>query len=200
MLSETQQDFEFMAYRRGLNLDKRNSAYEDGKTAELWDWWQTAQSTEPRQLMLEWDYRLVNSKEWVNCLPFFLRAVEKVIDTEYEDNEWEEQFKFNEDSPGVIFSINKSNKKLILATIQNVDELIGVEWLVCGVREENHKKIRGKVRKTLENLHERCKYGYLLETLSRKKASNAAVRISTHGLCFTNQVIELARKYKEEDS
>ena len=25
-------------------------------------------------------------------------------------------------------------------------------------------------------------------------------RISTHGLCFTNQVIELARKYKEEDS
>ena len=121
--------------------------------------------------MLEWDYRLVNSKEWVNCLPYFLRAVEKVIDTEYEDNEWEEQFKFNEDSPGVIFSINKSNKKLILATIQNIDELIGVE----------------------------CKYGYLLETLSRKKASNAAVRISTHGLCFTNQVIELARKYKEED-
>ena len=50
------------------------------------------------------------------------------------------------------------------------------------------------------NLNKRCKYGYLLETLSRKKASNAAVRISTHGLCFTNQVIELARKYKEEDS
>lgn len=73
----TQQDFEFMSHRRGLNLNKRNSAYEDGKTAELWDWWQTAQSTETRQLMLEWDYRLVNSKEWVNCLPYFLRAVEK---------------------------------------------------------------------------------------------------------------------------
>ncbi len=27
----TQQDFEFMSHRRGLNLNKRNSAYEDGK-------------------------------------------------------------------------------------------------------------------------------------------------------------------------
>ena len=47
-MSDTQVDFEFMAHRRGLSIDKTENAYEDGQTAMLWDWWQTAQSNEPR--------------------------------------------------------------------------------------------------------------------------------------------------------
>ena len=57
MLSESQQDFEFMAHRRGLSIDKTENAYEDGQTAMLWDWWQTAQSNEPRLLLMVWNYR-----------------------------------------------------------------------------------------------------------------------------------------------
>lgn len=158
-MSDTQVDFEFMVHRRGLSISKTENAYEDGQTAMLWDWWQTAQSNEPRLLLIEWNTRLEESKKWKGKLDVILKACAAVLDEEFTDTSWEQQFMINEQSPSVVEHRKLSVKRNILSGISEMDKLIGVEYLVCGVREENHKRIKKKVRDVLEGLHERARWG-----------------------------------------
>jgi hypothetical protein len=197
-MSDTQVDFEFMAHRRGLSIDKTENAYEDGQTAMLWDWWQTAQSNEPRLLLMEWNTRLEESKKWKGKLDVILKACAAVLDEEFTDTSWEQQFMTNEQSPDVVEHRKLSVKRNILRGVSDLDKLIGVEYLVCGVREENHKRIKKKVREVLEGLHERARWGYYLESLTQKKASNSCIKIGKHGFCFTDRVMNLAEMYLKE--
>lgn len=197
-MSDTQVDFEFMAHRRGLSTDKTENAYTDDQTAMLWDWWQTAQSNEPRLLLMEWNTRLEESKKWKGRLDVILKACAAALEEEFADTSWEQQFMTNEQSHDVVENRKLSAKRNILKGVSDIDKLIGVEYLVCGVREENHKRIKKKVRDVLEGLHERVRCGYYLESLTQKKASNSCIMIDKHGFCFTDRVMNLAEMYLEE--
>ena len=61
--------------------------------------------------------------------------------------------------------------------------------------------MKKKVLEVLEGLHERARWGYYLESLTQKKASNSCIKISKHGFCFTDKVMNLAEMYlKESDA
>ena len=150
---------------------------------------------------MEWNTRLEESKKWKGKLDVLLKACTAVLDEEFTDTSWEQQFMINGQSPSVVEHRKLSVKRNILNGVSGVDKLIGVEYLVCGVRGENHKRIKKKVREVLEGLHERARWGYYLESLTQKKASNSCIKISKHGFCFTDRVMNLAEMYlKESDA
>lgn len=192
---DSQVEFEFMVHRKGLSTDKTYDSYKDEQTAMLWDWWQTARSNEPRLLLTEWNTRLEDSKKWVGKLDVLLKSCVRVLEEEFADASWEQQFLLNAQSPAVVEHRKLSVQKTILSSVSELDKLIGVEYLVCGVREENHKRIKKKVRTVLESLHEQSRWGYALESLTQKKASNSCIIFSKHGACFTDKVMQIAKDY-----
>ena len=110
------------------------------------------------------------------------------------DTSWESQFMVNEQSPSVISGRKDSVKKWALRNLADIDDLVGIEWLVCGLSEENHKRIRAKVRKCINRLGEKPGYGYLLESITQSKVSNAIIKQTKHGLQFTDEVMQIARE------
>ena len=63
MLTKEQEEFEFLAHRRGLNLTRRPGTYVSNVTAEMWYWWQVIRTNEPRELLDEWNRLLEESKK-----------------------------------------------------------------------------------------------------------------------------------------
>ena len=124
-MSDTQVDFEFMAHSRGLSIDKTENAYKDSQTAMLWDWWQTAQSNEPRLLLMEWNTRLEESKKWKGRLDVILKACAATLEEEFADTSWEQQFMTNEQSQDVVENRKLSAKRNILKGVSDLDKLIG---------------------------------------------------------------------------
>ena len=191
-LTKEQEEFEFLANRRGLNLTRRSGTYVDNITAEMWYWWQVVRTDEPRELLDEWNRLLEESKNWKGKLSVFQDACANCIDSAFVDTSWESQFMGNEQSPLVVSGRKESVKKWVLRTLADVDDLIGVEWLVCGLSEENHKRIRAKVRKCITRLGEKPGYGYLLESITQEKASRAVIKPTKHGFQFTDEVMQIA--------
>ena len=91
ILTKEQEEFEFLANRRGLNLAGRSGAYTDRITAEMWYWWQVVRTNEPRELLDEWNRLLEESKKWKGKLNIFQDACSDCIDSAFMDTSWESQ-------------------------------------------------------------------------------------------------------------
>ena len=193
-LTKEQEEFEFLANRRGLNLTRRSGTYVNNITAEMWYWWQVVRTNEPRELLDEWNRLLEESKKWKGKLNIFQDACSDCIDSSFMDTSWESQFMVNEQSSLAISLRKDFVKKRALRTLADIDDLVGIEWLVCGLSEENHKRIRAKVRTCISSLGEKPGSGYLLESITQSKVSNAIIKQTKHGLQFTDKVMQIARE------
>ena len=121
-----------------------------------------------------------------------------MIDSALFNPHLEKEYTKNEPSHLDLSNKKAFTKSLIMDGLVEIDRLIGIEYLFCGVLEENHPAVKKRLHEQLSRICERNRGGYHIESALHKTASNAVIRLGKHGHCFTDELVELATLYKEE--
>lgn len=195
--TEEIKDFEFIAHNMGYDITSKLGIYTDDDTQRLHRIWCTARSENPKKLREEWDSLRLKSNQYAGKLQEVIKAAENTIDRCYSNLDLS-RFMENEKSAEVIESVKWATKKRMIDTIKNTDKLVGVEYLVCGLKEVDHKKVRAKIRKPIDNLTVPLNSAYCLEITVTKEVSNSLFIKDYHGLRLSSTVLDMVDSYDEE--
>lgn len=194
--TEEIKDFEFIAHNLGYNITSKLGIYTDDDTQMLRRIWCTARSENPKKLREKWDSLRLKSNQYVGKLQEVIKAAENTIDGCYSNLDLS-RFMENEKSTEVIESVKWATKKRMIDTIKNTDKLVGVEYLVCGLKEVDHKRVRAKIRKIIDNLTAPLNSAYCLEITVTKEVSKSLFIKDYHGLRLSSSVLDMVDSYGE---
>lgn len=194
-MNEDQKEFEFIANGMNLNLSKQEGEYAKLDTKKAWEIWQVAKSGKTKEFMLEWDDRKRESEKYVGDLSLFLKAVDTAIDESYSKLDLTSHV-VNDKSESLIEQLKNVNKRTILNKIELADNIVGIRWLVCGLKEEDHKRVKSKVRDIVSGLTKGYSKSYDLDILLFKKASSTVLVKDYYGLRLSERILNLVDKCK----